>query len=126
MAGSAMTFAYDRGNSMRTITVDWTSDDTTGAVSGTTRAVVGNLVRFVTDPDGVAAPDDNYDIDLLDANGASLFGATSLLLNRDTANIEAVVPTYRIPTDSTITVSVSAAGNSKEGQLIIYIEGPDF
>lgn len=48
MAGSSATLTYDDGHDalgqvgrIKKVTMDWVSDDTTGAVSGTTRKIVG-------------------------------------------------------------------------------------
>lgn len=139
MAGSAMTFVYDDGydgagrfGAVKKVVVDWASDDTTGAVTGTTRKIVGTLVKAVTDP-GTAAPTDNYDITITDEEGADVLApCQSTLANRDTANTEQV---YFLVLDAAgtplaqsvhpvvcdaLTVAVTNAGNSKTGQLIIY------
>lgn len=141
MAGSSMTFTYDDGNDrigrscrIRKVIADWTSDDTTGAVSGTTEKIVGRLIRAVTDP-GATAPDDNYDIAITDEEGVDVLGACqSTLANRDTANSEQV---YFLVLDAAgtplaqsvhpvvcdkLTIAVTNAGNSKNGQLILYYE----
>jgi hypothetical protein len=136
MAGSAMTFTYDDGvdgrgtvGRIRKVIVDWTSDDTTGAVSGTTRKIVGELIKGVTDP-SATAPTDNYDITITDPEGTDVLAASlSKLTDRDTANTEVA---YFGLTDGTVntsafpvvcdelTISVANAGNSKLGQLILY------
>jgi hypothetical protein len=92
------------------------------------------LVKAVTDP-GSAAPTANYDIALTDDEGVDLLAACqSTLADRHTANTEQV---YFLVKDAagtplaqslhplvcdTITVSVTNAGNSKTGQIILYIE----
>jgi len=135
MAGSAMTFEYDDGSDRRgrpcnvcKVIVAWTSDDTTGAVSGTTEKIVGKLLKAITDP-GATAPTDNYDIAITDSEGVDvLAGCASTLANRDTANTEEV---YFVYTDAALqpspvvvcdplTISITNAGNSKVGQLILF------
>lgn len=136
MAGSAMAFTYDNGvdglgvqGRIRKITVDWTSDDSTGAVSGTTKKIVGELIKGVTDP-GATAPTDDYDIAITDGEGVDVLGSSFTALgNRDTSNTEA---RYFGLTDGTLntsafpvvcdelTISITNAGNSKVGQLILY------
>lgn len=139
MAGSAMTFTYDNGydlngvpGSMRKVIVDWTSDDATGAVSGTTAKIVGTLIKAVTDP-GSAAPTDNYDIAITDELSADVLAACqSTLANRDTTNTEQV---YFLVLDAAVTplaqsvhpvvcdkltISITNAGNAKNGQLVLY------
>jgi hypothetical protein len=136
VAGSSMTFTYDDGRDglgrpcgIRKITVDWTSDSATGAVSGTTCKIVGQLIKAVTDP-GAAAPDANYDIAITDPEGVDVLSASeAALANRHTANTEEVyfyregtvgmVPTFPVVCDP-LTIAVTAAGNSKNGQIIIY------
>lgn len=137
MAGSSMTFTYDRGpGPVVRVIAEWTSDDATGAVSGTTTAkVVGRLVKGVTDP-GSAAPTDNYDIAITDDEGVDVLAACqSTLANRDTTNTEQayflVLDAAATPLAqsvhpivcSTLTVAVTNAGNSKTGQVILYVEG---
>lgn len=141
MAGSSMTFTYDDGVDgagrrcgVSKVIVDWTSDSATGAVTGTTRKIVGRLIKAVTDP-GATAPSDDYDIDLTDSEGANvLTPCQSTLENRDTANTEEV---YFLVKDAAgtplaqslhpvvcdpLTIAVTNAGNSKVGQLILYYQ----
>lgn len=137
MAGSAMTFTYDDGVdgaglrcNIRTVIVDWLSDDTTGAVSGTSRKVVGELIKGVTDP-GATAPTDDYDIAITDEEGADVLAASfDNLADRDTANSETVhfgltdgtVNTSAFPVVcSKLTIAVTNAGNSKVGRLVLYV-----
>lgn len=142
MAGSSMTFTYDDGadgaglrSRTRRVIVSWLSDDTTGAVSGTTRKLSGRLVKAVTVPSGSAAPTDNYDIALTDEQSLDvLTGVQSTLANRDTANTEQV---YFLVLDAAVTplaqsvhpivcnaltVAVTNAGNSKAGTIYLYLE----
>jgi len=134
MAGSSMTFTYDDGNDKKIhkIIADWVSDDTDGTVEGTTKKITGTLIKAVTDP-GATAPTDNYDITITDEEGADVLGnCVDSLANRDTATTEEV---YLLVSDSEattprgivhpvvcdkLTIAIAAAGNSKEGQLILY------
>jgi len=136
-----MAFTYDGGEDgaglpsrVRRVVIDWTSDDTTGAVSGTTRKLCGRLVKAVTDP-GATAPTANYDIALTDPESVNILTACqSTLADRHTSNTEEVYflvkdaagtplaqPVHPIVCDA-ITVAVTNAGNSKVGQLILYVE----
>lgn len=141
MAGSSMTFTYDDGRDgdgvacgIRKVLVDWTSDSATGAVTGTTRKIVGALVKGVTDP-GTAAPTDNYDIVITDEEGVDVLAAcvaAGRLADRDTANSEQAyffvenVDTAPLATSvhpvvcDQLTIAVTNAGNSKTGQLVLY------
>jgi hypothetical protein len=142
MAGSATSVTYDDGadgtghrGGIRKVLIDFTTDDTTGSVAVTTRKIVGELIKIVTDPGGTA-PSDNYDIVLTDEEGVDLSVhmddvAIAALIARDTANTE---ETY-LPLEDTagtgriaafpvvcdkLTVTVNNAGNSKTGQIILY------
>lgn len=132
MAGSSMTFTYDEIGGIRKIIAAWVSDDTTGAVSGTSKKITGTLIKGVTDP-GTAAPTDNYDITISDEEGVNvLAGCKDDLADRDTANTEEV---YFLVSDlattdpggavhpvvcDALTIAIANAGNSKTGQVIIY------
>ena len=136
MAGSSMAFTYDDGADgagfragIRRVLIDWTSDDTTGAVTGTTRKIVGELIKGVTDP-GSAAPTANYDITITDEEGANVLAASADdLADRHTTSTETVyfllsngttpIGAYPVVCDA-LTVAVANAGNSKTGQLILY------
>jgi len=121
MAGSAMTFTETRHGSVKKIKCAWTSDSATGAVSGTTTyGYSGRIIGAITVPDGVAAPDDNYDIAVTDSDGVDL--ALGALADRDTANTEFVAEASMAGIASgTLTVSVTHAGNSKKGTLYLFI-----
>jgi len=144
MAGSASTITYDGGQDgkgqhggIKRILIDWTSDDTTGAVSGTTRKISGELLKVVTDP-GAAAPTANYDIVITDEESVDVLsglggtgGTAPSLLNRHTSTTEVVhlwaenaatdvVPGSQPYVCDVLTVAVTNAGNSKTGQIIIY------
>jgi len=133
MAGSVMTFSYDPGpGPVKRVIVDWTSDDATGAVSGTTKVKLsGYLLRGVTDP-SATAPTTLYDIVLSDAESANLLvNCHDDLVDRSATVTESVdffltgVANVgaRPSICSLLTVAVSAAGNAKIGQLILYLDG---
>lgn len=117
---------------MRRVTVTWTSDDTTGAVSGTsTEEFFGLFWGIATDPDtGAPAPSDNYDVCVTDSSGRELLGGTAGAsstdgngMNRDTANTEfAQASPYPIPIHSTLTLTLTNCGNSKSGVIYIWVE----
>ena len=142
MAGSSMTFTYDEGydgsgnhGGIKKVIADFVTDDTAGTASGTTRKIVGRLIKIVTDP-GATAPTDNWDVVLTDEEGVNLSihmddVAIAALIARDTANSE---ETY-LPLEDTagtgrmaawpvvcdkLTIAVANAGNSKNGQIILY------
>lgn len=145
MAGSSMTFTYDDGvfgdangnwqGNIRKVIADFTTDSATGSVAGTTRKIVGELIKIVTDP-GSAAPTDNWDVVLTDEEGVDLSvhlsdAAIAALIARDTATTEetylpledeagtARIALWPVVCDK-LTITVNNAGNSKTGQIILY------
>ena len=144
MANSSSTITYDNGldhvgqhGHVRKILIDWTSDDSDGTVTATTEKIVGVLLKVQTDP-GVTAPSDNYDIVITDTESVDVLsglggsgGSSPSLANRDTANTEVVhlwaenaatdsVPGTQPYVCDKLAVAVTNAGNSKQGQIIIY------
>lgn len=140
MAGT-MTITYDDGQDgagfrgrIRKIVADWTSDAADGTCSGTTRKISGRLIKAVTDP-GSVAPTDDYDISITDEEGSDVLSpCQNTLANRDSTSTEQV---YFLVKDTAgtplaqslhpavcdqLTISISNAGNSKTGQLIMYYE----
>ncbi len=131
-AGSSVTQTYaiiGINTNISTLTLVWTSDDATGAVSAATSAAVTAaiegkfIVMVVTDP-SATAPTDDYDITITDANEVDVMGGA--LANRDTANTEQALPYVGVayaprPITGTLTLNVTNAGNSKIGTVIIYL-----
>jgi hypothetical protein len=120
MAGSVMTFTETRHGSVKRIKAAWTSDDTTGAVEGTTTyAYSGQCLMLVTDP-GATAPTDNYDIVIADDDAVDVLAGGGV--NRDTANTETVLAAaLGACAGSKLTFAVANAGNSKVGTIWLYI-----
>jgi len=134
-AGSSVTQTYspvyssEGFTNLATLTLAWTSDDATGAVSATTSTEITNqiagkyIVLVVTDP-GATAPTDDYDITITDANGVDVMGGA--LANRDTSNTEQILPLIGTssgprPVATALTLNITNAGNSKIGSVIIYL-----
>lgn len=129
----AMDFTYDDGGAIRKIICDWTSN-ASGAAAGTTKKIVGRLLKGVTDP-SATAPTDDYDIVITDEEGVDVLGQShDDLANRDTANSEQVyfnlksydgtpvtLAAFPVVCDK-LTVTVANAGDTKTGQLILYYE----
>jgi hypothetical protein len=144
MAGSAMTFTYDDGvcgaglrTRYRTITVVWTSDSASGGVAGTTRKICGRIVKAITfDTAGGSSPSNGYAIAITESgSGANVLTPCQSTL-ASVANAS-TVQTYFLIKDSTgtpvaqamgpivqdkLTITVSSAGNSKNGTLILTVE----
>jgi len=121
MAGSAMVFTEIRHSSVKKIKAAWTSDNGTGAVSGTTTYPYnGRLIGAITVPDGVAAPSPNYDIAVNDDDSVDV--ALGALANRSDANTEYVAEASMAGVaNSKLTIAITAAGNSKQGTVYLYI-----
>lgn len=132
-----MSFAYDVLGPIKRVIIDWTSDNTTGAVSGTTKKITGELIKAVTNP-GSTAPTDNYDIAITDEESADVLAncvAAGRLDNRDTSNTETayffvenldaspVAESVHPVVCDVLTIAVTNAGNSKVGRLILYVRG---
>lgn len=142
MAGSSTTWTYDDGNDGKgqhsnvcKAKLVWVSDDTTGAVTGTSRKIVGRLIKAVTVPSGTAAPTDNYDVTITDEQSVNvLAGCDDDLADRDTANTEEVYFLLKDHAGSplaqslhpvlcnVLSVAITNAGNSKGGTLILYYQ----
>ena len=142
MAGSSTTITYDDGvdgagfrGLIRKVMIDFTTDDGTGSVACTTRKIVGELVKIVTDP-GSAAPDANWDVVLTDEEGVDLsihmddVAIAALIARHTTTTLETYLPledtagtgrvgAWPVVCDK-LTVTVNNAGNSKTGQIILY------
>ena len=106
--------------SARKVRFAWTSSAGGAADATTTAAFDGKLVGLTTDPDGVAAPTDNYDVVITDANGDDvLLGAG---LNRDTATTEHVTEaSLAAVAGSKLTLAVTNAGNATQGVVVVFI-----
>ena len=121
MAGSSMTFTEIVFGSVKKIKCVWLSDDGTGDVSGTTTNFYdGRILGACTVPDGVAPPDDNYNITVEDEDGVDI--ALGALLLRDTAITEFVAEALMAGVaHSALTVNITDAGNANAGVLYLYI-----
>ncbi len=109
-------------SSVKKIVWTWTSGDGAegGTVTSTTTASFdGKVIGLTTDP-GATAPTDNYDVVINDAAGHDvLLGAGA---NRDTANTEHVAEaSLGAVAASRLTLSITNAGDAKEGVVILYI-----
>ena len=120
----AMTFTYDETGPIWKIIAVWTCD-ASGDAAATTKKITGSLIKGVTDP-GAAAPTADYDIVLTDPEGINLLGLSADdLVDRHTTTTEEVYfylsTGLRDPVVADkITVTVSNAGNAKNGEIILY------
>ena len=94
----------------------------TTANAVTTKAYAGEIIRLVTDPDGVSAPSADYDVYVYDGDSVdALMGGGK---NRHTANTEQVAggnfPMGFVAND-TLTLYVENAGSGGKGTVYLYI-----
>lgn len=123
MAVGTMTITETIHGTVKKIKAAWVSGTAAedGTASGTTTAAFsGRLIGATTVPDGVAAPTADYDITVADGDGVDL--ALGALIDRHTANTEFVSEASMAGVaHSPLTISIAAAGTSKEGTLYLYI-----
>ena len=116
----AVTATENTTQSVKQVYFAWTSDSSGDATGTTTNTFDGDLIGFATDPDGTAAPTDNYDVTLTDANGFDLLMGNGA--NRDTADIEYVAGTsLGAVSGSKLTITVANAGDTKKGVAVVWI-----
>lgn len=101
---------------------DWVCTDGGIVSSQTTGTYTGELIRLITDPDAAAAaPDDNYNITILDEDGYDVLIGGGLL--RDTANTEQVLASsLGCCYNTKLTLTIAAAGDANGGVAILYIK----
>lgn len=140
MAGSSVTFTYQKFGPIVKVIADFVTDSATGACTGTTTNIIsGKLIKVVTDP-GATAPDANWDVVITDPEGLTVTAkcetaVVAALIARHTTNTEQTY-LYLMGTDAAaaamaafpvvsdlLTVAVANGGNSKNGQIILYVEG---
>jgi hypothetical protein len=108
--------------SAKKVTFAWVSA-ADGTATGTTtyKQYDGEVLGLTTIPGAAAlAPDDNYDITVMDADSHDvLLGAGA---NRDTANTEHVTrASLAVAAHTSLTINVSGAGDSNAGTAIVYL-----
>lgn len=122
MAGSSVTFTETTIGPVRRVKAVWVSDDSAGTASGTTTYGYNGKCELLTTVPAAAgaAPTDNYDITVTDADGVDVLAGGGA--NRDTANTEQVLGTsLGAVATSKLTVSIANAGNSKGGTIYLDI-----
>lgn len=88
----------------------------------TGKDITGWIILVETDP-GATAPTTLYDITLVNANGRDVMGGA--LADRSATAAEAVLPSISststpVFNDGALTITVTAAGNSKTAEILIY------
>lgn len=122
--------AYSDLQPIRKIKWAWTATDAgivaasvvAGLTPTTTLKYTGQLARLVTIPAGTtSAPDDNYDVTILDEDGYDVLMSGGL--NRDTANTEQVnASSLGVCLASTLSLRIADAGDANGGTVILYIK----
>jgi len=101
----------------------FTTDGSGNASETTEHEVYGLIQRVVTKPDGVAPPTANWDLTILDIDGADVLGGQGL--DRDsggTGAVEQCVPTIPLCGCATkLTFTVANGGVSKKATVRLYI-----
>jgi hypothetical protein len=112
----------DPSTGIQKIGVNWTSDSSAGTVSQVLAGLFsGKVLGLYTNP-GATAPTDNYDVELRDSDGDDVLMNAGL--DRDTAVSEGVGGgSLGAVVESTLTLVISGAGNSKIGRVVVWI-GP--
>lgn len=143
MAGSALvvTMSNPYGDMVgpNKVTLDWTSDDSAGSVSiaicstystaqgwnGVQPVKLQGFVRSIESIPGASGdkstnvPTTLYDITLLDSFGHDM--SAGVLADRSASVAEKEIPVDPLYIDDEITLTIAAAGNSKQGRLIIEL-----
>lgn len=120
MAGTVTVTESSLGNTHK-IRWAWTSSAGGAADLISAGTYAADVIALVTDPDGDAAPTDDYDITITDTEGYDVMQGAGA--NRDTANTETAVPTAASVAFGQLTINVSNAGNAKAGVAILYLRG---
>jgi hypothetical protein len=125
---ATISWGYERTRKVRKIVIDFTADAADGSVPALSLTNLhGYVLKVVTNP-GSTAPTDNWDIVLNSDSDTSLDHFAGTLLNRDTANTEAVYPLvsgaacpiWLEPKTYSLAISGNSV-NSATGQITIYL-----
>ena len=119
-----LTQDYAEHGAMKVATLTWTTS-AGGAftATATSKSINGFVVSIETDPDGTAVPTAAYDLTLLNSGGADIMGG--VLADRSATATEITMPLLNgnytgIAVQGALTLTVSAAGNSKTGVVKIF------
>ena len=125
-AAGTITITYSEVNTVKAVVFSWVSD-ATGDAAGTTKILSGQVLRLVANPSESATPTDNYDVVITDTDGMDVTVGLG-------TNLDETVETQTVPCvtngtagnmapvafNSTLTCTVSAAGDTKSGTITIY------
>lgn len=127
MAEACTCYENKAGRKIHRIKWSWTSSSdgnvSAATVMGRVTALkyTGKIYDFVTDP-SATSPSDNYDITIKDDDGVDVIRGQGA--NRDASVTEYAVDrsALGVVVDSTLTLTVANAGDSKKGDVYLYIE----
>jgi hypothetical protein len=117
---------YKHGTDFVELSLAWTTSDGGDFTAATTTTEETNFIKgrwlcqMITDP---VSPTDDYDITVVDANGADLLGGAGS--NRDASNSEVTYPIVDstsgqracVPVTTALTIDITSAGNSESGVI---------
>lgn len=120
MAGT-VTLTEITHTSVKKVSFDWTSSAAGAADGASTEYYTGSIERVVTVPDsGGTQPTDQYDVTVLDDDGADVLFANGA--NRSNVNTEQIAASnLGIVVNSKLTIHVTNGGNAKGGVLHLYV-----
>jgi hypothetical protein len=115
-----VTISEETFNTVKKVAFAWLSDGDGKATKTTDFAYTGEILRLVTVPDAVVAPDDNYNVVVNDEDGTDvLMGAGA---TRDTANTEQVLASsLGCVANDKLSLSITSAGAANKGVVYLYI-----
>jgi len=117
MAGT-VTVSEETHGTLKKVHFSWTSSAGGAADGSTTKAYNGVLVRAVFVP-GATTPSDLYDVVLNDADGYDVLAGQGA--DRSSAAAETVVASMGAVANDKLTLGVTNAGDTKNGEVILYI-----
>lgn len=119
MAGTVVIQEETHGT-IKKIKFAWTC--TAGGLADlqTSKAYSGKILGLTTVPDGVLAPDDDYNVTLLDEDGVDVLMDGGLL--RDTADTEHVLSAaLGAVANDKLHLHITAGGNAEKGTVYVFI-----
>ena len=123
MADGSVSIVEETYGSVKKIAFSWTSGTGAeeGTASGTTSSAYnGEIVRLVTNPDNVDAPDNQYDVVINDEDENDvLMGAGA---DRSNVNTEQVLASsLGCVANDKLSISITNAGAANKGLTYLYI-----
>jgi hypothetical protein len=122
LAAGTVTSTETRFQLVRKVVFAWTANSSGAASGSTTHACTGELLRVSVIPGtGTAAPSDNYDIELHDENDIDLLDGNGANLDSATTYTFLVSDTLGVVSNEDIELSITNAGASNTGTVLVYL-----